>query len=234
MQQSQLLAAETMLAAATLKGRDAARLTAQANRIFGLGFAAAIMFTTAACVGQVVALNWNDLNLLPGQATFTTAKTGANGPKQRSRLAKLPAFIVAGIASMPGRHPRLVFGYARRELLYADWERVVNRMVKLGWQRLTTHEAGRHGFGTEMVVRQKMDAVTAAERGGWHLVWEGHNRKYERPKPNAAGCSKANAIGNARYERQCGFEINRAQGGNRQANWLGATSAAIWLPANTQ
>jgi integrase len=44
------------------------------------------------------------------------------------------------------------------------WEKVCK---SAGLEYLTPHEAGRHGFETETVVRQKMDVVTAAKLGGW-------------------------------------------------------------------
>jgi integrase len=38
---------------------------------------------------------------------------------------------------------------------------------RAGIAHLTPHEAGRHGFGTETVVRQRIDVATAAKLGGW-------------------------------------------------------------------
>ncbi|MGH1579105.1 MAG: tyrosine-type recombinase/integrase, partial [Planktotalea sp.] len=38
---------------------------------------------------------------------------------------------------------------------------------RAGIQYLSTHQAGRHGFFTELVVRQGVNPVTAAKAGRW-------------------------------------------------------------------
>jgi len=40
-------------------------------------------------------------------------------------------------------------------------------VANAGIAALTRHKAGRHGFATEMIVRNKVDVAAAAERGGW-------------------------------------------------------------------
>lgn len=125
---------------------------------------ARFMFETGARVGQSCALTWDDIDLKAGKATLRTRKTGAGGAEIRERTAWLTSAMVADIANMKDRHPRLVFGYASKSTVNKTWNVVVAN-AKIA--PLTCHEAGRHGFATEMVVRNGVDVATAAERGGW-------------------------------------------------------------------
>lgn len=123
-----------------------------------------LLFETGARIGQACALTWNDIDLSDRRVTLRTRKTGANGPQISERTAWLTAALVADIANIAPRHPRTVFGYANRSSVAKHWNKVIEK-GKL--PRLTTHEAGRHGFATEMVVRNNVDPATAADRGGW-------------------------------------------------------------------
>lgn len=137
---------------------------ARQRKLFGLAALARFMFETGARIGQACALDWRDLDLQEGTATLRTRKTGPNGPEVRERTAWLTAAMVADIANIEKRHPRLVFGYAGRSTADKSWKAVV---AATGIAPLTPHEAGRHGFATEMVVRHGVDVATAAHRGGW-------------------------------------------------------------------
>lgn len=125
---------------------------------------ARFMFETGARIGQACELTWDDVDLQKGAAILTTKKTGANGPQSRERVAWLTPAMVAEIANIENKHPRKVFGYASRNTAAKTWPEVVKNA---GIAPLTPHEAGRHGFATEMVVRAGKDIATAAERGGW-------------------------------------------------------------------
>lgn len=129
-----------------------------------LAACALFIFTTGARIGQAINLTWNEVSLSDGVAILNSRKTGPDGPEIKSREASLVPALVAAIASFEPRHPRLVFGFACRQTFYKQWERVVGLS---GLPRLTSHEAGRHGFGTEMMVRNKIDPVTTAKLGGW-------------------------------------------------------------------
>jgi hypothetical protein len=59
---------------------------------------------------------------------------------------------------------RCVFGWATKAAVWKPWNAICERA---GIRRLTPHEAGRHGFGTEMIVRRKVDIVTTAKGGRW-------------------------------------------------------------------
>lgn len=73
---------------------------------------------------------------------------------------------VAMIANLPlpyrGSARDRVFGItnARNGALYGRWKTACKRA---GIPYLSPHAAGRHGYGTEMIVRQKVDPVSAAE-----------------------------------------------------------------------
>lgn len=122
------------------------------------------MFETGARIGQATELTWDDLDLAEGTAMLHTGKTGRGGAKRTTRRAWLTPAMVAEIASFATKHPIKVFGYASRNTIYRAWRGAV-KAAKL--PPLSPHEAGRHGFGTEMVVRNGVDVATAAEAGGW-------------------------------------------------------------------
>lgn len=79
---------------------------------------------------------------------------------------KLDPEEVAMIANLPepyrGQAKDRVFTIAggRSGALYDDWKAICAH-AKIEY--LAPHAAGRHGYGTEMVVRQKVDPVTASE-----------------------------------------------------------------------
>ena len=57
-----------------------------------------------------------------------------------------------------------VFGYGSSAGYNTRWKTICKRA---GIQYLSAHPAGRHGFFTELVVRQGVDPVTAAKAGRW-------------------------------------------------------------------
>lgn len=73
---------------------------------------------------------------------------------------------VVMIANLPtayrGEARKRVFTIAggRSGAFYRDWTAIC---VHAGIEELKPHAAGRHGYGTEMVVRQKVDPVSASE-----------------------------------------------------------------------
>ncbi|MGL4490546.1 MAG: tyrosine-type recombinase/integrase [Rhizobiaceae bacterium] len=124
---------------------------------------ARFMFETGARIGQTVALEWKDLNLQEGTAILGTRKTGPNGPEWKYRTAVLTPATVAEIANLKRIHPRKVFGYNDRYAPTKAWDKLIKEK---NLPKLSRHEAGRHGFFTEMVVRNGQDIITAAEAGG--------------------------------------------------------------------
>lgn len=124
---------------------------------------ARFMFETAARVSQATELEFDKLNLQEATAELKTRKTGADGPEFLWRIADITPGMVAEIANMPKPHPRKVFGFNDRHQVNKLWDRVV-KAGKL--PPLSRHEAGRHGFFTEMVVRHGVDPTSAAKSGG--------------------------------------------------------------------
>ena len=79
------------------------------------------------------------------------------------RLANLPA---KRTRAKTGDHrlPPRVFGYASSSGMHSRWRRIC-KDAKIAY--LPPHSAGRHGFYTEMRVRQGVDPITAARAGRW-------------------------------------------------------------------
>ncbi len=63
-----------------------------------------------------------------------------------------------------GQGPARLFGWSDTQGAMRAWRTTCERA---GLRYLTPHETGRHGFGTEMVVRQPVDVATAARLGRW-------------------------------------------------------------------
>jgi integrase len=122
------------------------------------------MFVTGARVGEAVKLAPGHLDLETMSARIQDTKNGD------PRTAYLTDELVAELRALEprrihyGRGPLRVFGYSDRRSFHALWDRTIEAA---GIKRLTPHEAGRHGFGTEMIVRKRVDVATTAEMGGW-------------------------------------------------------------------
>lgn len=115
------------------------------------------MFETAARVSEACRLQWDDVNLQEGVAYLRKTKTTA-------RKIFLTRKLVVDLANIRSMHPILVFGAANRSTV----KKRVDKVIKAaGLTRLTSHEFGRHGFATEMIVRNGVDAATTAAHGGW-------------------------------------------------------------------
>lgn len=123
---------------------------------------ARFMFETGARSGQASSLVWDDLDLARGTVLLRTRKTGPGGGVWE-RTAYLTPAMVAEIANLERKGPK-VFGYKNRNSILRAWKKAVE---KAGIPYLDRHEAGRHGFATETIVRRKVDIPTAADAGGW-------------------------------------------------------------------
>ena len=118
---------------------------------------ALFMFTTGARVSQSLQIEPRDLDLQRNRLFLPGAK---GHPLQ---WVDITPETVVDLANLPPRHG-LVFGYAQRWGVYKAWR---STCARAGIEYLTPHSAGRHGFGTEMVVRQGLDPVTVAGAGRW-------------------------------------------------------------------
>ena len=135
---------------------------ARANGNEHIAAFARFMFETGARSGQATALTWDDLDLQRGTAILRTRKTGPGGGVWE-RVAYLTPTMVAELANLE-RKGGQVFGYRNRNSILKAWRKAV-ATAKIPY--LDRHEAGRHGFATETIVRNGVDVPTAADAGGW-------------------------------------------------------------------
>lgn len=118
---------------------------------------ARFMFETGARIGEATALTWGDLDLQASNATFGKTKNGD------PHTVWLSPGMVAELANL-SRDTRKVFGYSSRHTVAKQWNKTIERA---GIEKRTPHEAGRHGFATELIVRHGVDIPTAAKMGNW-------------------------------------------------------------------
>lgn len=124
------------------------------------------MFTTGARIGQSLAMTRSD-DMDLGNCRLQLPATKGHpqqwvdiDPELRDMIANLPR-------PYRGAARNRVFtlaGTGRSGAIYRRWKAACK---KAGITYLSPHAAGRHGFGTEMIVRQKVDPVTAAREGRW-------------------------------------------------------------------
>lgn len=117
---------------------------------------ARFMFETGARIGEAVALLWDDVNLPEATATFGKTKNG------EPHTVYLSPGMVADLANLP--KGRKVFGYDHKRTVGRQWNKTVKRAEI---EHRTPHEAGRHGFATELIVRNGVDIPTVAKMGNW-------------------------------------------------------------------
>lgn len=129
---------------------------------------AAFMFETAARVGQAVALRPRDVDL---QNRRVRLKAQKGHPEQWVTISHA---MMIELANLPPRKPvdsrrgtilpARVFGYATTTGYRSAWQTICKAA---GIPYLSAHAAGRHGYFTELTVRQGVDPVTAAKAGRW-------------------------------------------------------------------
>jgi integrase len=118
---------------------------------------ARFMFETATRISEACRLKWDDVDMQLGVAFLEKTKT-------TPRKVFLTRAMVIELANIRSLYPTLVFGAANRSTAKKRFDKVI---VKAGLNRLTSHEIGRHGFATEMIVRNGVDVATTADHGGW-------------------------------------------------------------------
>jgi integrase len=114
---------------------------------------ALFMFTTGARISEALAIRRGDIE---GRKCRLQTKTGA-------RVAILSRETMLRLAALPAGS-RTVFRYGARSSIYNHWYGICDAA---GIERLPPHQAGRHSFATEMIVRHRIDPSTTAELGGW-------------------------------------------------------------------
>ena len=125
------------------------------------------MFETAARVDQAVSLVPSDLDLRNLRVKLKAQKGHAE------QWVAISPEMAAELDALPPKKPRnrqtgaimqaRVFGYATRAGYRKRWATICD---KAGIEALTAHSA-RHGFYTELRVRQGVDPITAAKAGRW-------------------------------------------------------------------
>ena len=126
------------------------------------------MFETGARVGQAVALLPKHLDLKNCRVWLGAAKG------HDAQWVLISQAMVDELRDLPPKrpfnrktgelHPPRVFGYATNSSYKKAWTTIC---AKAGIEFLGAHAAGRHGFYTELRVRQGVDALTAAKAGRW-------------------------------------------------------------------
>jgi integrase len=162
----------------TLRGKQSRVEKAPSDRVWLAKFMAkadvynaalaAFMFETAARVGQAVQLRPQDLDLMNGRVWLAESK---GHPAQWVAISRA---MVVRLANLKAKRPRArfgekrlaprVFGYATPTGMLNKWRTIC---AAAGIAYLPPHQAGRHGFYTEMRVRQGLDPISAAKAGRW-------------------------------------------------------------------
>ncbi len=131
---------------------------------------ALFMFETGARISQAASMTTDDLDLPNARVWMPEAKG------MEAQWVTISNDLVTELANLPARRPRKgphgtrqpkghrVFGYAGRNGVYKAWKTACKRA---GIEEIMPHAAGRHGFATEMLVRQKLDARAVAKGGRW-------------------------------------------------------------------
>lgn len=132
---------------------------------------ARFMFETAARIDQAVSLEPAHLDLMNRRALLKAQKGHDTqwvtiSHEMMIELANLPAKAPKNRKTGDTYAPR-VFGYQSPTGYRKRWLTICKLA---GIAPLSAHAAGRHGFFTELTVRQGVDPITAAKAGRWSDV----------------------------------------------------------------
>lgn len=125
---------------------DAFMAQADARGLADLATLALFMFTTGARISEALTVAE-----VRGRVAVIQTKTGW-------REAILSRELMLRMAG------RTRFRWSSRWSVYGPWREVC---AAAGLAYVPPHQAGRHSFATEMIVRRGIDAKTAADLGGW-------------------------------------------------------------------
>lgn len=141
-----------------------------------LGDMELFMFTTAARLGDAEHLPWEKVSLDDKTATFLTKngdERSAILTEEMVRILRLrrdaDAKRISDKEADEARameellHARVFGDWARRQM-YVRWKAIC---VAAKLDYVPPHQAGRHSFATEAIVRKGVDVPTAAALGGW-------------------------------------------------------------------
>lgn len=129
---------------------------------------ARFMFETAARIDQAISIEPDDLRPETCEVHIKAQKGHAESwiavsPEMMAELEALRPKRPKNLKTGQVLSPR-VFGYGSPTGYNNRWKTICRRA---GIPYLSAHPAGRHGFFTELVVRQGVDPVTAAKAGRW-------------------------------------------------------------------
>ncbi|SFD16775.1 site-specific integrase [Salipiger profundus] len=129
------------------------------------------MFETAARIDQAVSLEPRDLDLMNHRVRLKAQK---GHPAQWVTISHE---MMIELANLPAKRPKnrktgslmgpRVFGYGSSTGYNGRWKSICKQA---GIPYLSAHPAGRHGYFTELTVRQGVDPVEAAKAGRWSDV----------------------------------------------------------------
>ena len=134
-----------------------------------MGLLCQFMFETAARIGQAVKLkpediDFENLRVFMPEAKGAPAQWVAISPELTAELEALPPKRPRHTRGRTRKLEERVFGFAGRDSVYKKWKRICK---SAGIEEIMPHAAGRHGFATEMLVRNKLDPRTVANTGRW-------------------------------------------------------------------
>lgn len=112
------------------------------------------MFETGARVSEACRLEWKDVSLDSGRVFLERTKT-------EPRTVFVTERTVGLLRSLPARGR--VFAASNRSTVH---KRIYAVCQNSGLAKFSSHELGRHGFYTEMIVKNRVDPKTAARLGG--------------------------------------------------------------------
>ena len=119
------------------------------------GALALVMFTSGMRIGEALQLRPEDIR--SGEAICHDTKNGA------SHAYHLIPSAQEAIGRLRPRNGR-VFGFLSRRHVYSHWKRAC---MAAGIEYIPPHQAGRHSFATEMIVRNGVDVATTARAANW-------------------------------------------------------------------
>jgi len=170
------------------------------------------MYVTGARIGQAIAMHPAHHLDLPN---CRICIPGAKGFPDR--WLDVPPELVADLANLPVLYPRgwerkpenlRVFGYGTRWGPVKEWKKACRAA---GIEYLPFHSAGRHGFGQETIVRQRVDKKAAGAFGGWSdtALME---RVYTHAEDASAKVNKALGRGLKAAEKKTRLKLKRSVG----------------------
>jgi integrase len=150
--------------AANIAWLNAFRAHATHDRLAAL---AKFCFVTGARIGEAIQLTPDNFDFDQGVAFIDGSQRKTGAP----RIFHLPADFVEELRALTPRRVKdgslRLFGYLNTSGVRDAYKRTAKRAEIA---HLPPHQAGRHAFATEMIVRHKVSLPTTAALGGWESL----------------------------------------------------------------